>query len=106
MSYRVAIEELQKNLKSLPADELPILLGELERLRALIWAEVMKPTETRDHKSESLLSMQEVAARLSIPVSKAYELVRQGRLQGVRVGKYVRVRPAVLEQYQAALVAA
>ena len=59
-----------------------------------------------DQESDALLSMPDVATRLNIPVSKAYELVRQGRLQSVRLGKYVRVRQDVLKRYQASLAAA
>jgi excisionase family DNA binding protein len=39
------------------------------------------------------LSMRQVAARLNIPVSRAYELARQGRLKAVKIGKYVRLSP-------------
>jgi len=102
--YQSAIDKLSKSLVQIPRAELPAVLGELERMKAVIWAEFMS-TE-RVQPNETLLDMSDVAARLNIPLSRAYELVRQGKLKGVRVGKYVRVLPTVLKEYQASLAAA
>ena len=100
-AYQAAIDMLSKSLDQIPRSELPVVLGELERIKAVIWAEFM--TAEKEHAQEALLDMSKVAARLNIPLSRAYELVRQGKLRGVRVGKYVRVLPAVLKEYQASL---
>ena len=100
-AYQSAIDMLSKNLDQIPRSELPVVLGELERIKAVIWAEFM--TAEKEHTHEALLDMSRVAARLNIPLSRAYELVRQGKLKGVRVGKYVRVVPTVLKEYQASL---
>ena len=104
MDYQSVIMTLQRIIPDVPKTELPLLLGELERLKAVIWADVMNGNKSvSDNK---LLSIQEVASQLNIPPSKVYDLVRQGKLQGVRLGKYVRVKPSALEQYQAWLVTA
>src|SRR5262249_35798 len=51
----------------------------------------------REAAPERLLTVPEAAARLSIPPSYAYELIRIGRLEACRIGpKYVRVHPDVI----------
>ena len=99
--YQIAIDQLSKSLEDLPRSELPLVLGELERIKAVIWAQFMSIDNTKSNGA--LLDMSDVALRLKVPVSRAYELVRQGKLPGVRVGKYVRVLPSVLQAYQASL---
>lgn len=59
-----------------------------------------KPQESPD--AETLLTVQEVAALLKVPVSWVYERTRRcgnERLPHVKVGKYVRFRPAEIEAY-------
>src|SRR5262245_61202573 len=46
-----------------------------------------------------LLTMEEVARKLKISEDKAYELVRQGSLPSVRMGRLVRVKPSSLANY-------
>jgi excisionase family DNA binding protein len=46
-----------------------------------------------------LLTVEEVARKLKISEDKAYDLVRQGGLQRVEVGRLVRVRPSSLAAY-------
>ncbi len=49
---------------------------------------------------DRLLTIPEVAERLSVPRAYAYELARRGELPTVRVGKkYVRVPAAALEKW-------
>jgi len=58
------------------------------------------PQESRE--AETLLTVQEVAALLRVPVSWVYERTRRRgseRLPHVKVGKYVRFRPAEIEAY-------
>ena len=53
-------------------------------------------------EAETLLTVQEVAALLRVPVSWVYERTRRRgseRLPHVKVGKYVRFRPAEIEAY-------
>jgi excisionase family DNA binding protein len=46
-----------------------------------------------------LLTTEEVAQKLKISEDKAYELVRNGSLQSVRMGRLVRVKPSSLTNY-------
>lgn len=48
-----------------------------------------------------LLRMEEVAAYLDVTLARAYELVRQGVVPAVRMGRQVRVDPERLEQWVA-----
>jgi excisionase family DNA binding protein len=53
-------------------------------------------------REDELLTVPEVAKRLKVSNYRAYELVRQGTLKSVRLGKKsVRVRPAALAEYLA-----
>ena len=81
-------------------EELAVLLGELARLQALGWNRLMQPVGMAPQGDETLLSIREVAERLNIPESRAYEMAR--RRDGfpiVKIGKYVRVRPKALEEW-------
>jgi excisionase family DNA binding protein len=99
---------LEKLVHSVSRSSLIDIIGNLERLKAITWARMV--SETRgDHTSRtnsaSLLNMRQVAERLNIPLSRAYELARQGKLPAVHIGKYVRVSEAGLQEYQARLTA-
>ena len=48
-----------------------------------------------------LLRMEEVAAYLDVTLARAYELVRQGVVPAVRMGRQVRVDPERLEKWVA-----
>jgi excisionase family DNA binding protein len=102
--YQSAIAKLYESLEQIPRSEVPLVLGELERIKAVLWADFM--SAGKGQAQETLLDMTDVATRLKIPISRAYELVRQGKLPGVRVGKYVRVRQTVLKEYEASLATA
>lgn len=60
--------------------------------------------QSQSDNSALLLRVSEVARRLSISRSRAYELVANGTIPGVvRLGSSVRVRKADLEAWVAAL---
>ncbi len=44
-----------------------------------------------------LLTAPQVAARLRVPLHRAYELIREHRIPAVRIGRQVRVDPDALE---------
>ena len=50
---------------------------------------------------EKLLKANEVAQALGISKSFAYQLIRQGEIPSLRMGKAVRIRPSDLEAYVA-----
>lgn len=91
---------LEKALDRVAVDQLPAILGELERLKMVVWQRVMPPQskEVLSAPKPGLLSIPQVAMRLNIPESRAYELARrQGGLPVIRIGKYLRVDPTALE---------
>jgi len=57
----------------------------------------------RTENNEDLLTIPQVAKRLNVKTSFAYELARQGKLRSVRMGKYIRVTEQALAEYQATL---
>ncbi len=52
-----------------------------------------------------LLTVQEVAAKLSVGRSLAYELVMRGEIPSVKIGKSRRVPAGEVERYVARLIA-
>ena len=97
------IEAFEQIIAQTAPGACPQLVGELERLKALAWMRVSQAaTQTsRSDESCNLLTITQVADRLNVPKTYAYELVRQGRLKGKKVGKYVRVSVDALAEYQA-----
>ena len=90
-----------ERVADLPADQVPVLLGALEQLRAALWARMVRALApvARDLDSpvgEQLLTVPEVAAELRFTRGYVYDAVRRGELSAVRTGKYVRIRRAAL----------
>jgi excisionase family DNA binding protein len=79
-----------------PADQRRLLLRVAALLAAL---GASGPEPQRPAADGTLLTMPQVAKRLGVPESEAYALARQGRLPVVRIGKYVRMRPADLDGF-------
>jgi len=46
-----------------------------------------------------LWTAQEAAERLGVRLHRCYELIREGQLPAVRLGRQVRVDPAALEEF-------
>ena len=105
MDHPSMVKDLQEILPEIPKPDLPLLLGELEQLKALTWHRMMSETHAPQHgpAAQVLLTMKDVASQLNIPLSCAYALARQGKLSCIRIGvndKYVRVRVEDLEKYK------
>ncbi len=94
------MKELEEIVRALPASQCPIVLADLERIRLSVLLRIVAPGISRP---EALLSMEEVAAELNIPVSRAYSLARGGTLGAKRIGKYLRVERSKLSEYRASL---
>ena len=72
----------------------------LLRVAALLAALGAREAEPQRPATDgTLLTMPQVAKRLGVPESEAYALARRGRLRVVRIGKYVRMRPADLDAF-------
>ncbi len=100
MTANEVIAQLEQAAAGVPAEQVPALLGGVERLRATLWVRLMKgsiPQAKPALGDEVLLTIPQVAERLSIPVQRTYELARhQGGLPTIRLGKSLRVSPIEL----------
>jgi len=73
---------------------IPLQSSLLARALAVRVAEITPP-------ADSLLLVQDAAAKLGIAPSHLYELIRQGRVPAVKLGpKYVRLNPTVVAEIQ------
>ena len=93
------------SVEDLPMEDLPELLGRLERARAAVWVKILsapRPAGNTGSKKvvPALMTVSEVAAVLRFPPGHAYELIRSSELPAVRRGRSVRVRPEDLEAWQ------
>ena len=104
-SYSDVLVSLKGALEGLPPADCARVLGDLERLKAILWHRMMTAssgtTSEKQGSEGTLLTLPQVATRLAIPEGRAYELARQGTLPTVRVGKYVRVPLAEFETWVA-----
>jgi excisionase family DNA binding protein len=102
--YMTLLEQLERELAAWPPGDYAHLLGMLERVRVSAWVKVLgsnrDSTQTLSGQDGGrLLTVPQVAERLTIPEGYAYELARRGILPVVRLGKYVRVPLAELERW-------
>lgn len=89
-------------VNEIPADTVLQLVGELERLKAILWAKLLTPRDHADGKDtddEGLLKIEEVAELLGVPKGYVYDLTRRGELPSVRFGKYVRVEGRAIQEW-------
>lgn len=96
-----ALSVLEQTIAGAGAEALPVLYGRLAMLQARILGRLAQPHPQPRADGASFLSVQDVAARLSVPASKVYELARQkvGGLPFVRIGKYLRLSPEALQTW-------
>ena len=88
-----------------PLEDLPEILGELERTRAALWLRML-PSSDREicagQVSPALMTVSEVARILRFSCGHVYELVRTGALTAIRIGRAVRIPAEALSKWQAA----
>lgn len=100
MTANEVMAQLETILTEAPAESVPALLGDLERLKMVLWAKLMHGSVPQAQPAlgdETLLSIPQVAERLKIPVARCYELARhRDGLPVIRIGKYLRVSPTEL----------
>lgn len=100
--YRSLLEQLEAELLGWSPERCTELLGVLERVRVSAWSQVVKrPQSVSSQDNGQLLTLPQVAERLAVPETYAYELARQNRLPVVRLGKYVRVPAEEFERWLA-----
>jgi excisionase family DNA binding protein len=95
---RQALETLKRAIGTAAPEELPALVGELERLKLAATMRLLEDgrgqTPAPTHDPLDLLSIGDVAALLKLDRSSVYDLVRRGRLPVVVIGRAFRVRRA------------
>jgi excisionase family DNA binding protein len=101
--YITLLKQLETQIPLWPTDECSQALGILERLRASAWSRILGKglslrTAARQDRGQ-LLTLPQVAERLAVPETYAYELARQNRLPVIRLGKYVRVPVEAFERW-------
>ena len=112
MSYRalgqpMTVSEALRAIEAVeevPPAEIPTILGDLERIRALLFARMWMSADivkkTPEAAAPSLLTINEVAAMIRFSRGHVYELVRNGSLPAIRKARSVRVSPADLAEWQ------
>ena len=87
---------------ALNAADAPELFELARELLGRAWARLAtRASEVPQPADDRLLTMKQVAARLTIPEERARELGRRGEIATVRIGRSVRVRVQDLERYVA-----
>jgi excisionase family DNA binding protein len=89
-------------VKATETESLPALIGRLAEAQAIAQVRLVQPVGGNGcGEDRNLLDVEAVAARLSIPVTKVYDLVKAKHLPAVRIGKYLRIRQEDLDDYLA-----
>lgn len=98
---KLAFESVRRG-DNLPLEDLPEVLGDLERTRAVLWLRMLAVRD-RDicagHVSPAM-TVSEVARTLRFSRGHIYELVRTGALTATRLGRSVRIPAEALVQWQ------
>ncbi len=76
------IAELEQSIQALSSEEYPVLLGELERLKALAWAKVVTPASptlgaASVRSCEQYLTVEEVVDRFKVTDKWLYRHKKQ-----------------------------
>jgi excisionase family DNA binding protein len=99
--YGTLLEQLEAEMLEWSLDDCTNLISILERVRVRAWARIVGGTAKSQLGQDSgqLLTLPQVAERLAVPETYAYELARQNRLPVIRLGKYVRVPVEAFERW-------
>lgn len=57
-----------------------------------------KQSPQQDSKSEELLTVEDVAAKLGVSTTKVYRMIRSGQLEAVNLGRLYRITPKAYGQ--------
>lgn len=112
MTLQTLFDQLPQGIADAPPEQLAAVMAQLAACQSTVAARLLNGhqnggarRETTSAEKVALLTIEQVAQRLNVPKSYAYELVRQHKLEAVRLGKYVRVAPDMLAHYVATLAA-
>lgn len=86
---------LERCARELPSEELPALVGVLEAARAFAWSRLVTPAPPILH-TEPLLTAEELAPVIKLPVHAVRDRARRGIIPSVQVGRYVRFQASAV----------
>ena len=86
------------SIATMPPEKAQQFLISLSTIHPILLQRALAARPIGNDENE-LLTVEEVAMKLKISEDKARDLVRQGALQKVEVGRLVRVKPASLAAY-------
>ena len=100
---KILLDELERSVREVPIEKVPVLLGVLATMTAQCEIRLMQRDSAPpvQHESETLLTVPEVAKQLNLSTYTTYELCRSGKLQAHKCGKSVRVSPSAVADYLA-----
>jgi excisionase family DNA binding protein len=85
--------------------DIPAALAQIAAAQSSLASRLLSNSTQPETKAgpspEKLLTVPEVADQLGLVKGYVYELVRNGQIVAIRSGKYVRIRPAAIEQFLA-----
>jgi len=101
MTPNELIMRLEAELSALPREHCCELIGELERLKARVWCRLLYSGSAPPELiiCVPLLTVDQIAERLQVARARVYELIRQGKLPVVRIGKHIRMEATRLEAW-------
>ncbi len=103
MSDQAAIlADLERLVFKVPLESMPALLGEIERIKVLLWIRLNNRSDDDPADNGHLLTAEQAAEYLKVPRAYVYELARRGELPSVRLGeRYVRFTARALSELAA-----
>lgn len=106
MTLQNLLAELPRTIAETPTEQLGAVIAQLAACQSTAATRLLNDLQCCDAERKTplaehapLLTISQVAERLNVPRSYAYELVRQQKLPAVRLGKYVRVAQETLAKY-------
>ena len=95
------IADFEKMITDSTPEQLPELIGLFAMLQAKAQVKLMRGQAPATPEPEDLLTVADVAKRLSLSAYTVYELCRSGKLKAEHFGKSVRIAPSALADYLA-----
>jgi DNA-binding XRE family transcriptional regulator len=84
-----------------PLDDIPSALGELERVRAMLWTRLTMRAPETTAAVPRYVTQAEAATTFGIPLATVRYLTRRGLVPAIGKGKNRRILPADLERHLA-----
>jgi excisionase family DNA binding protein len=91
--------DLEQAIVDSTPEQLPALIGLLATLTAKAQVKLMTGQVPVTREAEDLLTVSDVAKRLSLSAYTVYELCRKGLIPSRKCGKSVRIAPSALADY-------